>query len=122
MRKIDWAILIVAFGCLIYGICVGYDYANGAYGSSRYTVKVDPAVYVAPYDANDPAYKLLAKVPADWLVRYGDNERTALLYNISLMRVNLKQLDDRLNSLLPPVIETPEVVDPNQVIQDAKDE
>lgn len=41
----------------------------------------------AHYDPNDPAYKYLPTPPAKWLERFGDSERSRVLYGISAVRV-----------------------------------
>lgn len=42
---------------------------------------------VTKCDPNDPVYKYLPPPPAKWLERFGDTERSRLLYGISAVRV-----------------------------------
>ena len=104
----------------------------GAVVASRYTVQVDPAIYVQPVDAEDGLYKFFARdpngvleLPDDWIARFGDNERTLLVYNLSVARVQLAQQAQQIAAIAEDVkklklVESEPPLEPPQV--EVKDE
>jgi len=83
-----------------------------------YNITVNPAIYTRRgLDPNDPIYTGLSIDPVE-LRQYGDCERTLVIYNCKLARLQIAQLHQRLttveNLLLkmqPP--EPPDANDPN---------
>lgn len=67
----------------------------------RYPVgeSVPVEVYTASFDPCDPAYRFLAPPPKDWIVQFGNNERTMLIHAVSELRVIVAEQGRRLLEL-----------------------
>ena len=80
------------------------------WSASRYPVgqPVPASVYTEPFDPCDPAYKFIQTnfgepnkpkwqaAPDDWILKFGNNERTMLIHSISELRVVVAQQTKRL--------------------------
>lgn len=117
--------------------------AGTAMGLVRYqTGRVEPGVYTAVFDCNDPAYRFfqtnygdpnvpkMQSAPDDWVLRFGDNERTMLLHAVSELRMVVASQGARLRVLekwkdeqavLPPGLKGRlDKMDPDEVMDFAR--
>jgi hypothetical protein len=75
---------VIAGACLFIGFVVGVIYVNI---TDKETGAVDIKQEISEYDPNDPMYNFIPMAHVSWREKYGDNERTRLIYSISEMRV-----------------------------------
>lgn len=97
MRK---AILIISL-CLAYVfLCVGFELGEWCQAKPpRYEMKLTPQAkqaliesYAEITDPNDPIYTGLVKLPDTWKDKYGDSDRSRLMFNITtLIQVVINQ-------------------------------
>jgi hypothetical protein len=56
-------------------------------------------IYTAPLNANDSAYQFLYRPAEDWFQRYGQTERTVILFNLSKIRGEYSLLEERVEEM-----------------------
>lgn len=66
---------------------------------TQYSIPAWPSTYDQPVDANDMAFKFFARPAEDWAGKFGDSERTAILYNVSLLHARARSLEVRVAKL-----------------------
>ena len=99
---------------VLIGLCVAIAFLVFVFaGIHRYPVgqPVPASVYTEPFDPCDPAYKFIQTnygepnkpkwqaAPDDWIQKFGNNERTALIHSISELRVVVAAQSKRLMAL-----------------------
>ena len=120
MKNKDLLWMLAGFGICF---CLGATYTIEG---TKVTVE---GGYLAEYDPNDALFAGLPAPPADWIARYGNNERAADWYftrvavskavaNENAIRKvveRMMQLDGRITALEPPPVEPNDVEEAKEV-------
>ncbi len=88
MNKAQWFFTGMA-ACVVVLVCM----------AATYQTVVSNEVYTAIIDPNDNIYKFLEPVDPNWLRDFGDNERTRVIYTVSVNRGRILR-DEQVMSLM----------------------
>jgi len=90
--------IVIAVLAIVISI-VTFAYQMGLSSSQRQLLTYQKQVNVQSYDPNDSIYVLLPTANKVWIDRFGDNERTRIMYNLVQMRTALIQHAEKIRDL-----------------------
>ena len=77
--KIFWVVILVVLPLLVAGIIVLRQADEGVIAELN-------SINAVAYDPNDAIYSFLEVAEPNWVGKFGDSERTRLIYNLSKLR------------------------------------
>ncbi len=102
MNKAQWFFTGMA-ACVVVLVCM----------AATYQTVVSNEVYTATIDPNDNIYKFLEPVDPNWLRDFGDNERTRLIYTVSVNRGRILRDEQVVSLIAQRLIALEQRFDPN---------
>lgn len=68
--------------------------------AANYRIQIDKNVYTNTIDPNDPIYnKKYLTIDREWLIRFGNCERTLIFYNLAVNRAKIQNLEQEVNNI-----------------------